>query len=1389
MEQVEESLLSLYLLGPPRVVRDGEPIELNARKGIALLAYLAVTKERHRRDALVNLLWPESDQVRGRTALRSTLYALRHALAGDWLDADRESVGLATDVDNPALVDQGLGTGSAIASASAFWLDMDQFHAQLKACHGHGHLPSGVCPGCLVPLTAAVNVYRGDFMSGFTLKDSFNFDDWQFFQTEGLRREFSDALDRLVQCHIAQGAFEPATRYARQWLALDRLNEAAHRQLMHLYAWAGQRSIALRQFEECARILQSQLGTSPQQATIELHDMIVDGRIPQPSVDGRAPPLPATREGAGVVQDRAPSPTDARPSFAESALPVADVTKRMVVVLSAKIGPSPSGTSRTDPEDQALLTVRLHSVIRDILSSYGGKIGRMVGGNVVALLGLGQTRESDPELAIRAAIETRREAERLGFTLTAGVAIGEIYVGASSSDEEREPTLAGSAIDCATRLAEQAQAGQILVGEATYHLAHGAFEWHPMSSDTAENGRTATTYRVERLLVHPAKARGIEGMRAALVGRNEELSRLTDALAQVLQGQGHMVSLIGEAGVGKSRLVAELRQVALRHRKVDPSPLWLEGRCLDLGTAPSYAPFVDILQSLWGWSAREADRRRYERITLFLKELVGQGHLSQERADEVAALLGRLLSLPIGPEWEARLGQDDPEQIRWHTFLAIRDFFRALCQRQPVVLVFEDLHWADSLSLDLISLLMEHLDTVPLLLLCVYRPVREHRCWHLATIAAQKCQGNLVELYLRELTREQSWQMVSALLVSHTLPLPVRNLIMDQSQGNPFFIEEVVCSLIDSGAVCQEGNAWHVGQKATSLTIPESIQSVILSRIDCLDERLQRVLKAASVVGRVFRLRVLAHTLGQEPELENMLWDLEDRALIYRERTVPEIEYSFKHVLTQQTVYQSILQDRRAGLHRQVVSAIESLYRDSLDEYYEQLAHHCEQDGDVNQTIAYLFKAGEKAKRSYANVEAIAHLTRALELLGTTPETPERDRLEVNLQLALGVPLVHVQGHAHPRVQRVYSRALELCVQVCDAPQRLQAWVGLRRFHLLRGEFQRAYELSVEILGLAQEAGDPLHISWAHAMQGEALYWLGEFKEAREHLARGFELCEALPRRAHVAVYGNDARVVCLLLGALATWHLGYPDQALAMSREGLDEAEALSYPFVQVFALYFAGMLHWLRLEAYAARAMVDAMMPISVARGFPLFTAWGNVLWGWTSSQQSLESPQGQVDSGIDQIQEGIAAWRASGAAMALPSSLTALAQAFARMGKTEEALRLLDEALAVADKNSEHCWEAELYRLKGELTLAQSASGPGTTGFLQRAEACFQQAIDVARRQNAKSWELRATTSLAKLWYTQGRSSQARALLQGIYIWFTEGFDTADLVEARTLLAAIS
>ena len=953
------SRLSLFTLGQPRIELGDVPIKLQSRKTIALLVYLAVTGERHNRDSLVGLLWPDSNQSRARTTLRHNLYILNKTLGANWLDVDRETVGLNPDSDT--------------------YLDAGHFLNLLSQCRTHDHPRDQICPDCTILLTQAVELYRDDFLKGFSLKDSINFDDWQFFESQILHRELTGALERLVQCLSLKGEYRSAVSHAQRWLALDPLHEPAHCQLIKLYAWAEERSRALGQYEECVKTLREQVDAAPLETTTELYQAIKEGRAPIPPLFHEPMPSDEVLKTPSTLAEEDLPKTQTLADFPEE-------ENRIVTLLYVNIQPGDNGSP----------IAGFLKMIEDVLTKYGGKVDRFIGESVLALFGGEGVHENDPELAIRAAIEIRGEARKMGLRVKLGANTGGVYF---TKMESKESTLMGEVVKLALGLTSKTEGGEILVGESTYRHTRRAFEFKQLSLEIRGIEGPVTAYKVERLLPEPKKARGLEGLRSELIGRDEELSKLRDVLDGVLEGRSQMVSIIGEVGLGKSRLVTELKEyIGSESQKKNPKPqisssystihnpqseiLWLEGRCLELGTMASYWPFIDIFREYFRWSSEEGNSERAQSIISSLGDMVDRADLSQERSSEIGPLVGNLLSVQFGDEWDEELKGVSPKEIQLQTFRAVGDFFLALGRRMPLILVFEDLHWADSHSLDLISLLMEGLEQGSLLLLCVYRPEREHKCWNLATIARRKCPERYTELHLRELTPHESSRLVESLLRTESLPSSVKELILAKSQGNPFFVEEVIRSLVHRNIVYQEDESWKAQEEIADLDVPDMIQSVVMARVDTLHPEAKCILQFASVIGRLFNYRLLKHLAQGEENLDHYLREFKEKDLVYEERTMPELEYAFKHVLTQEAIYQSIIDRRKRGFHQQVAEGFEILYGEGLGEHYEQLAYHYSKSDDLEKARDYLVRAGDKAAAAYANKEALDYYAKALEVCG-----------------------------------------------------------------------------------------------------------------------------------------------------------------------------------------------------------------------------------------------------------------------------------------------------------------------------------------------------------------------------------------------------------------------
>lgn len=692
-----------------------------------------------------------------------------------------------------------------------------------------------------------------------------------------------------------------------------------------------------------------------------------------------------------VMQDHLPS------SVMERLTVPTDGENRIVTVLLSDMSSSVEATKDLDPEDAADLVSGLLKAMIDVLSKYDCRIDNIVGDEVVAVFGAPKMHENDPERAIVAGLEIIENVQKIGLDASVGINTGEAYFGGIGSQEHQKRTVYGTVINLAARLQGQAQSGQVIVGETTYRHTRRAFEFEALSFSVKGFNEQVQAYRVVRSLPRMDKVRGIDGLRSLMIGRENEFQIMEDALTETCGGKGQLVSVIGEAGVGKSRLVAELKKKVAEIDQEESRPVWLEGRCLELGMSASYWPFIDIFREHFGWKPDDKDEARAANIKAALQDLVEDGHLTDERREEIGPLFGALLSVSYGDRWDEALAAADPEQLKNRAFIAVRDYILAFAKRSPLVVVLEDLHWSDSLSLDLISLLMESVTLASLLIICVYRPDREHKCWHLATIAQRKCPDRYTEISLRELGRLECKRLVDSLLSINNLPDSVQEMILEKTQGNPFFLEEVLRSLIDTGMVYQKDEKWIAHQDIETIKLPESVQSVVLSRIDRLEDTLRQTLQSASVIGKLFRKRLLEYTSRQEVELEYLLGKLEDLSLIYQERVIPEEEYSFRHVLTQETVYQNILRRHRERLHAQIAEAIESLYQNALDEYYEQLAYHWERAKVADKALAYLKKAGERALGNFANDDAMTHFTRALELI----EEERRDIFKAELLFGL----------------------------------------------------------------------------------------------------------------------------------------------------------------------------------------------------------------------------------------------------------------------------------------------------------------------------------------------------------------------------------------------------
>jgi predicted ATPase len=675
-------------------------------------------------------------------------------------------------------------------------------------------------------------------------------------------------------------------------------------------------------------------------------------------------------------------------------------------------------------------------------------------------------------------------------------------------------------------------------------------------------------------------------------------------------------------------------------------------------------------------------------------------------------------------------------------------------------------------------------DPARLLILGTYRPVDVIMHAHaLRSIVAElRHHPQYAELVLDYLSAATVAMYLRQRCGEKPVPTDLAQLLHQRTGGNPLFLVAMVDELVRQGVLETERKTGGSRRALAVLSrlVPTSLRQYIEQHLEQLSEADQALLEAASVAGHTFSVAAVAAGVAQAPEtLEARYTAFARHGRFIRAsgtETWPNGTvtacYQFMHALYHEVVYARVSAGHRVHLHQQIGARKEAGYGAQARQIAAELAGHFARGRDTWRAVQYLQYAGENALQRSAYQEAIPHLTTGLEVLQTLPDTPARAQRELALQLRLGSAFIVSKGWAAPDVERVYTRAHELCAQLGPVPQRFRALNGLHAFHLVRAGLQTAWELGEQFSRLAQSVQHPRALLWAHFQMGETLFYLGEFAAARIHFAQGIAL---YPSQSHDPrlLRATDAGVGCHSWAAYVLWVLGYPDQALQYMEEALTLAQELSQPFNLAYALDMAAELHQFRQEGPLTQARADALLALSTGQGFAAREAQGMYLRGWALAKQ------GQVETGIGQICQGIAAWQATGAAIGQPYQLALLAEVYSIAGHIMEGLRVVAEALAGVSRTREQWYTAELYRLNGELLLMQA------TPDEMHAATCFQQALAVARRQQAKSLELRAAISLSRLWQHQGKRAAAYDLLAPVYGWFTEGFDTADLQEARVLL----
>jgi predicted ATPase len=995
-----------------------------------------------------------------------------------------------------------------------------------------------------------------------------------------------------------------------------------------------------------------------------------------------------------------------------------------------------------------------------------GYVAQLLGDGLLVYFGYPQAHEDDAQRAVRTGLgllaaigdlqQSLRQAQGIQLALRIGIHTGLVVVGEMGGAGRQEQLALGEVPNIASRIEGLAAPNTIAVSEATHRLVQGYFQCQDLGAQTLRGvAEPITVYRVLSesgvySRVDVAQTRGL----TPLVGREQEVGLLLERWNQVKDGQGHVVLLTGDAGIGKSRLVQMLKE----HVVKEPHTRW-ECRSAEYSQNTALFPLVELFQRLLRFEAYEAPDAKLAE----LEQALSQYRLPLE---ESVQLFAPLLSLPIPEDTYAPL-QLSPQRQRQKALETIVAILLELAEHQPVLFILEDLHWTDPTTLEWLNLLIDQTPTASMLVLLTCRP-HFQPAWH--------HRSYLTEITVNRLSHAQVEEIVTGVTDGETFPAAMLQQIIEKTDGVPLFVEEITKAILESGQLKAVDEHYELIGSFSTFAIPTTLQDSLMARLDRLMTG-KVIAQLGATIGRQFSYALLqAVAQLNKRTLQEELHRLVEAELLYQRGVPPQATYTFKHALIQDAAYESLLKSTRQHYHQRIAQVLESQFPETAEAQPELLAHHYTEAGLTEQSVTYWYKAGQRAIERSAHVEAIAHLRQGLELLKILPETLERTRREVDMLIALGASLLAVKSYSAPEVGETYRRAQHLCEDLDDPHQLFTVLRGLLNYYHNRAEYQTAHALGEQLVTLAQQVQDSAMLLTAHRALGMTLFATGAVAAAHTHFAQGMALYDPQQHRSSAFLYADDAGVVCHSLAARALWYLGYPDQGLTQSQEAVTLAQQRAHPFSLDYALSFAALLHQIRHEERCTQERAEAAISLAKDQGFPYWMAIGSILRGWALVQQ------GQAQEGIEQLHQGFIAFRATGAGVWRPYWLMLLAEAHGMQGEPETGLTVLTEALALVDTIGERWYEPELYRLKGELLLQQSSDNQ------VEAEACFHKALDIARNQQAKSFELRTATSLARLWQQQGKRQEAHALLAPVYGWFTEGFETADLRDARTLLEAL-
>jgi class 3 adenylate cyclase/predicted ATPase len=1049
---------------------------------------------------------------------------------------------------------------------------------------------------------------------------------------------------------------------------------------------------------------------------------------------------------------------EARPGPART--PCTAAERRQLTLMFADLVGSTELSTRLDPEDLQEIIGAYHRCCAEQIEKSGGFVARYMGDGVLAYFGYPRADEDDAEravcagLALVAAVAGLDAAPEARLRVRVGIATGLVIVGDLLGDgTSREHEVVGETPNLASRLQALAEPDTVVIDGSTRSLVGGLFEYFALGSVCIKGfNDPVPVWRVTGASVVDSRFEALRLARTPLLGRDKEIELLMHRWQQVKRGCGSVVLISGEPGIGKSRLT----EAALERLSDDPH-IRLRRFCSPHHQDSALFPTISQLERAAGFRRDDTDQQRLDKLEALLAE-------ANADLSEAVPLIADLLSVPTGDDY-APLSLT-PQKRKEKTLEVLLCQLEGLAARRPVLMVFEDVHWIDPTSLDLLDLVVERVVMLRVLLIITFRP---------EFVPAWIGRSHVTSMSLSRLPRAQRAEMIMRVTGGKALPPEIAVQIIDRTDGVPLFIEELTKAVIESGMLADAGDRFDPRGPVPQLAIPTSLHASLLARLDRLAP-VREMAQIGAALGRSFSHELISAVAAMpQQQVDGALAQLVGAELVFQRGTPPEAEYTFKHALVQDAAYSTMLRGRRRQIHARVATTLECQFPEIVAAQPQLMAHHCAAAGFNEKAVGYCLKAGQQAVARSAMTEAVAQLQRGLDLLANMPEESRLVQNELDLQIALGRALMAARGYSAPAVADTLIRARALAERF-DQPERLAPLLYFQwGFHMVRAEHELAVSLAKQLENLGETRRDQATLLLGHYIHGASCYFRGEFVTARRRLERCDGLRDPAARATCAAIAVADPYAASLGHLALTLTLLGQIDQGQARANEALSEACGLGHPFTVAFVLSKVCAVEAAVGFPCDALRHAEELVALSNEHGFPLWLGLGLLQHG-----RSLTA-LGQAQDGLPLLARGLSVLRGAGTVVHTPRALCFLAEAHAKLGHLQDAQKCLAEAAQLIETTQERSGEAELHRLQGDLMDAR--------GNHAVAEQNYHRALAVAESQSAKMFGLRAATDLARQLRDQGRCTEARDIFVPVYGSFTEGFDTPVLRHARELLDQVA